>query len=103
MAIILGKLKCWFCNNKKGILYSVQDYGIYGEVGGRVFYHPECLEMVEMDPEKFSHITADKAIQINELYKQNRESFNSHIIKKFQNRVQTLHKYHFERMMPRLK
>lgn len=101
MAIIIGKVKCWFCKQNAGVMYSVQDYGIYGDVGGRIFYHPECLEMVEIDPEKFSHRTADKAIQINELYKQNRDHCNVHIVERYQKKVQTLHQWHFEKMMPK--
>ena len=101
MAIILGKIKCWFCDEKAGLIYSVQDYGIYGEVGKRVFYHPECLEMVEMEPEKFGHKWADKAIQINELCKQNRGRCNVQIVEKYKKKIDKLHQNHFERMMPK--
>jgi len=41
MSIILGKLKCIFCENKEGLLSSIPHYGIYGGVGKRVFYHDE--------------------------------------------------------------
>lgn len=101
MALILGKLKCCFCKEKAGILHSVQEYGIYGDVGGRIFYHPECLEMVQIEPEKFGHQWADKAIQINDLYEQNREKCNVDLVKNFQEKVDKLHQSHFERMMPR--
>jgi len=101
MAVILGKIKCWFCDEKGGIIHSVHDYGIYGEVGKRVFYHPECLEMVEMDPEKFGHKWADKAIQINELQKSQRKDFNGQIVENYQKKVDQLHQNHFEKMMPR--
>lgn len=101
MELILGKLKCYFCKGKAGFLHSVHQYGIYGDLGGRIFYHPECLEMVQMEPEKFGHNWADKAIQINDLYEQNREKCNVDLVKAFQEKVDRLHQHHFERMMPK--
>ncbi len=101
MAIILGKIKCYFCKEKAGFMHSVQDYGIYGAVGSRTFYHPECLEMVEIDPEKFGHKWVDKAININDLFKQNREKCNIDLVKNFKKKIDKLHQNHFERMMPR--
>lgn len=101
MALILGKLKCFFCEKKEGVLYSVHQYGIYGDVGGRIFYHTECLEMVQLNPEKYGHNWADKAIQIDDLFEKNREKCNNNLAKDFQKKVDKLHQSHFERMMPR--
>ena len=78
---------------------SVCDHGIYGNVGGRIFYHHECLQMVEMEPEKFGHIVADKAININDLRKDGMK-FNEKLEGKFKRKVEQLQRNHFERMLP---
>ena len=101
MPFILGKIKCYFCRKKGGLIHSICDYGIYGEIGKRIFYHPECLEMVQLKPEKFGHGWADKAIHIEELRNENIENCNSSIVDDFNEKVETLHRIHFERMMPR--
>lgn len=101
MAIIIGKIKCWFCEKKGGVIHSTHDYGIYGEVGKRVFYHPECLEMVETNPERFGHNWADKALKIGELLVQNKGDYNIHLVDEFEKKVAKLHQHHFERMMPK--
>ena len=102
MGFVIGKLKCYFCKRKGGLFHSVHKYGIYAnDVAGRIFYHPECLEMVEIDPERYSHIMVDKAINIGELRKQNISKVNSNLIEWYEEKVITLHKNHFERMMPK--
>lgn len=101
MPLIIGRIKCWFCKEKAGVIHSVHDYGIYGEVGKRIFYHPECLEMVQIEPERFSHQWADKAIFIGERLEENNGEFNEHIVENYQKKVGTLYRHHFERMMPR--
>jgi len=98
---VFGKIRCYFCNAKNGLFHAVHDYGVYGDVGKRIFYHPECLEMVEMDPERFGHKWADKAINIGELRKRNIDDCNKTLVEVFEKRVETLHKNHFERMMPK--
>lgn len=101
MALILGKIKCYFCGKKGGLFYSVHEYGIYGDIGKRIFYHPECMEMVQLEPEKFVHTWMDKALQIEELRKENIKNHNSSIIDNFNKKVEKLHASHFERMMPK--
>ncbi len=101
MAYVFGKIKCCFCHRKNGVIHSVCDYGIYGEVGKRKFYHPECIEMVELDPEKFGHKLIDIAIHINELRKQNISNCNRSIVERFNEKVDRLHQSSFERMMPK--
>ena len=101
MALILGRIKCYFCEEKEGFMQSVHAFGIYGEMGKRLFYHLECLEIIEIEPEKFNHIMVDKAIHITNLKKRCMENHNDYIIKKHRNKVETLHKNNFERMMPR--
>jgi len=101
MAFIIGKLKCYFCGGKDGVIHSVCDHGIYGDVGGRIFYHPECLEMVEYKPEKFGHRMMDKALHIAELRKHNIENCNKELYEEFEKKVDALHRNHFERMMPK--
>jgi len=101
MVLILGKVKCYFCRKKEGVIYSVHDYGCYGDVGKRIFYHPECLEMVQIDPEKYGHNWADKAINITELMERNITQCNKNLISEFQKKMETLHRHHFERMMPK--
>lgn len=101
MGFVVGKLKCWFCSKKAGVLQSVHEYGIYGGVGGRIHYHQECLEMVEVAPEKFGHRITDKAVKINDLRKRNEKNFNKYIIEKFEKKVASLHQSNFERMMPK--
>jgi len=101
MALLLGKLKCYFCGSKGGLFHSIHDYGIYGDVGKRIFYHPECLEMVETDPERFGHIMADKALHIGELRERNIKGYNVHVVVNFEKKIDTIHKNHFERMMPK--
>lgn len=100
MAWVIGKIKCYFCSAKGGLFHSVHDYGIYGDVGGRIFYHPECLEMVEVDPEKFGHILTDKAIHIHELKERNIK-VNEGLEEVLKNKVEKLHRFNFERMMPK--
>lgn len=101
MVLILGKIKCWFCGGKDGVIHSVCEYGIYGDAGKRIFYHQECLEMVEVYPEIFGHKTMDKAIHIDDLRKKNMEKCNSKLVKEFNKKIDTLHRNHFERMMPK--
>ena len=101
MGFVVGKLKCCFCKAKEGILQSVHTHDIYGDVGRRIYYHQECLEIVEVEPQKFSHRTVDKAIQINDLRKANEEHYNSKIIEKYKKKVESLQKSNFERMMPK--
>lgn len=102
MALILGKLKCCFCNKKNGLLQSVHEYGIYADdIGKRIFYHLECLKMVEVSPEKFGHILMDMAIHINDLQKENIEKCNSKLVEEFEKKVQTLNGNHFKRMIPK--
>ena len=100
MALVIGKIKCFFCSGKAGFFHSVHAYGIYGDVGKRLFYHPECLEMIEQEPEKFGHILADKAIHINELKERNMDR-NVNLRKALEEKVEKLHRFNFERMMPR--
>jgi len=101
MAYIFGKIKCYFCRGKDGVIHSVCAYGVYGDVGQRIFYHPECLETVEYKPEKFGHIMMDKAIHIDELKKENIRKCNNDLYEEFQKKVEKLHRNHFEKMMPR--
>ncbi len=98
--IVLGKIKCYFCGIKDGLIHSVCAHGIYGEVGKRIFYHPECLQMVEVNPEKFGHRMMDKAIHIEDLRKESIKC-NKELHAEFQEKVDTLHRNHFERMMPK--
>lgn len=99
MAITIGKIKCCFCKDKDGLLHSVCDHGIYGEVGRRIYYHPECMEMVQMEPEKFGHRAIDMAIKIEEQRKECIEDFNDNIVDEYKKKVEKLHRAHFERMM----
>jgi len=101
MAFIFGKIKCYFCQEKNGLMQSVCRYGIYGDndVEGRLFYHDECLKMVELSPEKFGNIAMDKAIEINDLKRRNR-CFNNGIIENFEKKVEKLNASHFKRMIP---
>jgi hypothetical protein len=96
---IIGKIKCCFCREKDGIMESVCDHGIYGEVGGRIFYHPQCLEMIELSPEKYGHIMADQAINVNDLRKMCLQ-FNDTLEETFQKKVEKLQRNHFEKMLP---
>jgi hypothetical protein len=100
MAIIFGKIKCYLCGEKDGVFKSVCEYGCYGDVGKRIFYHQECLEMVERKPEKFGHRMIDKALHINDLVKQCIK-YNSNIETNFKKKIESLHRNNFERMMPK--
>lgn len=100
MALILGKIKCCFCENKSGVIQSVHHYGIYGEVGKRIFYHDKCLEMIECEPEKFGHLIVDMAIHINDLKERNLKE-NKELEKEFRRVNETLQRKHFERMIPK--
>ncbi len=96
---IIGKIICCFCATKDGVMESVCDHGIYGEVGGRIFYHPQCLEMIELNPERFGHRMADQAINIGDLRKECLKH-NDTLEEKFEARVEKLQRNHFERMLP---
>ena len=101
MALIFGSLKCCFCEGKMGLFHSVHSYGIYAyDMGKRIFYHPECLEIVEMDPEKYGHKMIDLAIEISDRRKENIKQTNSKIIQEHKEKIETLHRNNFERMMP---
>jgi len=102
MALILGKIKCCFCNKKDGVITSVCSYGSYGDgdVDGRIFYHEECLQLIEAEPEKFGHRSMDKAIDINSRKKRCNNHFNNNIITNFKKKVEKLNSDSFERMMP---
>ena len=99
MTIILGKVKCVFCNNKNGLIHSICDYGIYGEIGRRIHYHPECLELVQMYPESFGHRKVDMALKIIDMI-QECKNFNKNIISKYEKKLEKLKISHFENMMP---
>lgn len=101
MALTLGKHKCCFCKEKRGLFHSVHDYGIYGDMGKRIYYHNECLLMVEEEPEKFGHAMVDMALHIHQLAKRNIENTNSNVVEKFRENVEALHRKNFERMMPK--
>ena len=101
MAFQIGKHKCYFCEDKHGFFHSVHDYGVYGDVGKRIYYHPECLEMVETEPEKFGSVMMDKAIFINERKLENIKKTNSSIVENHRKKVDELHRMNFERMMPK--
>jgi hypothetical protein len=95
------KPKCVFCGKKGGILHSVHAYGMYGDIGKRHFYHDECLQLIECEPEKFGHKVVDMALYINELKEQCISRVNSKIAKEFKEKVETLQAKSFERMMPK--
>jgi len=101
MLLIIGKPKCIFCDENEGLLHAVHDYGIYGTVGKRIFYHDECLQMIELEPEKFGHNMVDRALFIHELKERNLK-FNIVIIPKHKKRVEKLNEKHFERIMPKV-
>jgi len=97
--LLIGKPKCYFCKAKGGLLHSVHAFGIYGEIGMRVYYHPECLELIELEPEKFGHNMVDKALHIHELMEENKR-YNKSIVEKKKEKIAKLHRYCFERMIP---
>jgi|GEM_PF-5887420 len=99
MPLIIGKLKCYFCADKDGVLESVCDHGIYGDAEGRIHYHMECLQMIEMNPEKYGSIMVDKAILINDLRRECMK-VNKELEPVFKKKVAQLFKDNFERMMP---
>lgn len=101
MAIILGKIKCLFCGQKGGNINSVHQYGIYGEIGKRHFYHPECLESVDREPEFYGHLMADKAIFIHDLQERGHTNYNSSVVKKHKEQIEKCHANAFQRMLPR--
>jgi hypothetical protein len=99
MAMVIGKIKCCFCEKKGGIFHSVHEHGIYGEIRKRIFYHPECLELIESYPEVYGHRSVDMALHIHDLRKENIKR-NNEIIPNFKEKVEKLQQCHFERMMP---
>ena len=101
MALVFGKLRCCFCNSKKGFIHSICDYGSYGEVGRRLHYHPECLELVQMYPEAYGHRAVDQALNIIDLKKKAME-FNKDIISDYEKKLESLRTSHFENMMPKV-
>ena len=101
MTYILGKINCCCCGEKDGVIYSVCDYVVYGDVVSRIFYHPACLEVVEWKPERFGHRMMDKANHITDLQEKNISKCNQNIVKEFKEKVETLHQNHFEKMMPK--
>lgn len=99
MALIIGRIKCCFCGEKKGFMHSVHNYGIYGGVRKRIFYHTECLELIEVNPEKYGHNMVDKALDIIEL-KRKCIKHNNIIKQDHQDKLDTLRTHNFERMIP---
>jgi hypothetical protein len=100
MAYILGKIKCCFCGNVDGEITSVPKYGIYEEVGHRTFFHDECLEAIQLEPEKYGHKIVDIAIDIQDRLK-DAKAMNKRIISKWKEHIEKLHQGHIERMMPK--
>ena len=100
MALIIGKIKCYFCNKEDGVMQSLCEYGIYGAIGKRLFYHTECLHLIEVNPTCFPHIMMDKALHVYDLRKQNIKNFNDLIKVEFDKKIEQLQKNHFETMMP---
>ena len=100
MALTIGRIKCCLCKNKDGLIRSVCYHGIYGEIGKRIYYHQECLEMIEAKPEKFGHRLIDKVIDINDKVDECKR-INNKIIDGFIKKVEKLHNASFERMMPK--
>lgn len=98
--ITVGTIKCYFCGRIGGVLTSVHDYGSYGEVGLRIHYHRECLELVELYPTAFPSIMVDKVLHIEELKKDQLVDFNSKIIEKYEEKIEKAKQKHFENMMP---
>jgi len=96
----LFKPKCAFCGGRYGFLHSVNAYGIYGELGKRYYYHPECMNMVEMEPEKFGHKMVDMAIYLNDRLKECKRETNDNIAKDFKEKVEECHANNFSRMIP---
>jgi len=102
MAIIFGKVKCYFCGEKSGVMQSVHEFGVYAsDIGKRIFYHQECLEMIEIEPEKHGHRMVDKALNIIELKKKCMKMYNSDIVSNYKKKIEALHRNNFERMMPK--
>jgi hypothetical protein len=103
MALWSFKPKCCFCGEKKGFLHSVHGYGIYGEMGARVYYHPECRNAVEVSPEEYGHINVDKALHIDELEEYCIRNTNSSIVQDFKEKIEKCHTNHFSRMIPKIR
>jgi hypothetical protein len=100
MAFIIGKIKCYICGEKDGLFHSVCSYGIYGEVGGRIFYHPECVRMIELEPEKFGHKLMDKVLYLAELENKCKPK-NKNVVKDYKDKVNKLLSNNFNRMIPK--
>lgn len=101
MAWIIGKIKCCFCNKSEGMLKAVPCYGIYSEESDKkVFFHHECLEVVQENPEKFGHAIVDMAVDIQDRIDSATET-NRKIVKTFKHNIEKLQRAHFERMMPK--
>ena len=94
------RVKCYFCGKKEGFFHSVHSYGCYGDVGQRVFYHPECLNMVQEDPRKYGNNLIDKAIFINDQKDRNIKD-NKEIIENYKKQIERLIGCHFKRMLGR--
>ncbi len=97
--IIIGKIRCYFCNKDEGFMHSVHRYGIYDDPAKRHFYHPECLEIIEMEPEKSGSAMMDKALHIITLKESNNDKFNEEIIPKFRASIEKLRESSFDRMI----
>lgn len=95
------KPKCCFCEQKKGFFHSVHAYGIYGEMGSRIYYHPECRSSVEASPEEYGHLNVDKALKISELENTCICNTNQYIVKEFKEKIEKCHANHFSRMIPK--
>jgi hypothetical protein len=95
------KVKCCFCQSDRGMIRSVCEHGIYGEQGKRLFFHQECLEMIEMEPEKYGNINVDMAIYINNLIEVWSKKIN--LVEEFQEKLTKLRQQSFSRMMPKVK
>lgn len=75
-----NKVRCCFCDETRGFLHSVHDWGMYKtELGRRIFYHPGCLGVVTCEPEFSGSINVDKALNILNLLPSN-QTFNENIV-----------------------
>jgi len=62
-SFLVGRKYCELCHNGDGPLRKISERGIY-EGYRHYYYHQECLEKILENPEDYSHIKVDMALDI---------------------------------------
>lgn len=98
MALIIGKLKCCFCNSSVGFFHSVETRGRDSEINGRIFYHDECLKIAEKEYRSYKDKKLiQQVLRIHNL-KENSIMSNKAIVENHSSRIERISSISLKRL-----